>query len=309
MSDLQCTKLSYAGRKLRILGKVSTSVQCITNGLPLGNMHFKAHVVEDLKETFNTHSIAGDKLNKKLIGPSQFLTVNSSTEPTTDDDNAPSTVEPRKKRKRRKKDDKKANPAPPPKPELEEPPSPPRPKCQGNWTQHQHGYGGPSGLRSCYEDRRTGEVQYEAPECWDSDGTFHAETSASSLVFSSSSDEYGDNYTNISCVRQNEASRSNPEPNFYENTAPSQSYTIKDLERMRTLRMTGRKIPANMKHIPIPHGQVWCHAGCEQMKDVPPHCGFHPRWGPMGYCSLECPGGWCPHRPHPGESGYKDNEG
>ena len=56
MSDMQCRKLVY---KLRILGKVSTSAQCIVNGVPLGNIQFKAHVVEDLKMVFDTHSIAG----------------------------------------------------------------------------------------------------------------------------------------------------------------------------------------------------------------------------------------------------------
>ena len=45
MTDMQCSKLLYGGQKLRILGKVSTSVQCIVNGMPAGNMHLKAHVM------------------------------------------------------------------------------------------------------------------------------------------------------------------------------------------------------------------------------------------------------------------------
>ena len=56
MSDLQCTKLFYGGQKLRILGKISTTVQCIVDGSPMGHMHFKAHVVEDLKSRFDTHT-------------------------------------------------------------------------------------------------------------------------------------------------------------------------------------------------------------------------------------------------------------
>ena len=36
MTDMQCTKLFYGGQKLRICGKVSTTVQCIVNGAPAG---------------------------------------------------------------------------------------------------------------------------------------------------------------------------------------------------------------------------------------------------------------------------------
>ena len=94
ISDLQCSKFTYGGHKLRILGKVSSSVQCIQDGAPAGNMHFKATVVQDLYATFDTHSIAGKKLSQKLIGPPyKLLSPEESpkTEPTT----------PRKKRKRR----------------------------------------------------------------------------------------------------------------------------------------------------------------------------------------------------------------
>ena len=82
MTDLQCAKFNFAGQKLRKLGKISTTVQCIYNGKPFGNMHFKATVVQDLYQTFDTHSIAGNKLSKQLLDPpSQPLEV-SSTEPS-----------------------------------------------------------------------------------------------------------------------------------------------------------------------------------------------------------------------------------
>ena len=48
MTDLQCSRLHYGSKKLRILGKVSTSVQCITEGRMQGNLHLKALVVENL---------------------------------------------------------------------------------------------------------------------------------------------------------------------------------------------------------------------------------------------------------------------
>ena len=69
MSDLQCAKFNYAGQKLRILGKISTSVQCISSGAVSGNMNLKALVVQDLYQSFDVHAIAGNKLSERLIGP------------------------------------------------------------------------------------------------------------------------------------------------------------------------------------------------------------------------------------------------
>ena len=69
MSDLQCRRFHFGGQKLRILGKISTSVQCIIDGKVLGNLHFKASVVENLYEYFDSHSVAGDKLSQVLSTP------------------------------------------------------------------------------------------------------------------------------------------------------------------------------------------------------------------------------------------------
>ena len=66
MSDLQYTKLSYAGNKLRILGKVSVTVQTIHDGLASGNLHLKASVVLDLQKTLDIEGVAGVKLTKQL---------------------------------------------------------------------------------------------------------------------------------------------------------------------------------------------------------------------------------------------------
>ena len=41
MSDLQCQKFSYAGYKMRILGKVSLTVQCIHDGVSSGTFHLR----------------------------------------------------------------------------------------------------------------------------------------------------------------------------------------------------------------------------------------------------------------------------
>ena len=68
MSSLQCRKLFYGGEKLRILGHISTTAQCIIDGSPpLGNIQMKCHVVQDLKKLFNTHCIAGEKLRMSVL--------------------------------------------------------------------------------------------------------------------------------------------------------------------------------------------------------------------------------------------------
>ena len=94
MSELQCAKFHYGGHKLRILGKISTSVQCIKDGNQAGTLHLKATVVQDLYQTFETHSIAGTKLSEKFVGPPYHLSP--KTEPSKD---APATPKRKKKKK------------------------------------------------------------------------------------------------------------------------------------------------------------------------------------------------------------------
>ena len=101
MSDLQCAKFHYAGQKMRILGKISTSVQCITSGAISGNIHFKAMVIQDLYQNFDVHSIAGVKLSQKLIGP-PYEELSPESEPMTP---------PRKKEKKPRKETNKASPS------------------------------------------------------------------------------------------------------------------------------------------------------------------------------------------------------
>ena len=105
ITDLQCAKLVYAGQKFRILGRVSTSVQCIFDGAPAGNTHFKALVVQDLYQNLDTHSIAGQKLSDKLKGPPYELLSEPEenktlTEPTKKIQKP--SLEPSKSRKRKK---------------------------------------------------------------------------------------------------------------------------------------------------------------------------------------------------------------
>ena len=59
MTDLQCQKFSYAGFKMRILGKISLTVQCVHEGISSGTYHIKANVVKDLDKNLDTECVAG----------------------------------------------------------------------------------------------------------------------------------------------------------------------------------------------------------------------------------------------------------
>jgi hypothetical protein len=215
MTDLQCIKFAYGGQKLRILGKVSTSVQCVIDGVPAGNFHLKAHVVQDIYQLFDTHSIAGVKMSEQLVGlPFAGKPVELYPEPTVN------TTKKRKKSKAKlfeespSRDSRSESPrsasgsvssTPPPcsTPPCSTPPrpTPPRPKVQGRWIKKQwvpNPYNKPDEFACYYLDRVTGEEEYEKPGSWDSDGSLHSPSSARS--YHASADEYEDIYANESVV-------------------------------------------------------------------------------------------------------------
>ena len=68
MSDVSCKKISFGGKKLRLLGRVSFSAQCVNDGNIFGSFHFKASVIENLQQHFDTHAIAGSKMTTLLNG-------------------------------------------------------------------------------------------------------------------------------------------------------------------------------------------------------------------------------------------------
>ena len=78
ITDLQCKKICFAGKKLRLLGKISMTVQCIKDGKMFANMHLRGSVVENLKDVIDSHCIAGQKLTTIL---------NASPVPTYDKEN------------------------------------------------------------------------------------------------------------------------------------------------------------------------------------------------------------------------------
>ena len=62
MTNLQCKKIYFGGHQLRIIGKIQMKVQCIFDGNILGSTNLTASVIEDLKSSFDSHCIAGEKL-------------------------------------------------------------------------------------------------------------------------------------------------------------------------------------------------------------------------------------------------------
>ena len=68
MTDLQCQKFSYSGFKMRILGKISFTAQCIHDGVSNGTFHIKANVILDLAKNLDSECVAGTKMAAQLRG-------------------------------------------------------------------------------------------------------------------------------------------------------------------------------------------------------------------------------------------------
>ena len=66
LTNLQCRKFTYAGYKLRVLGRVTIAVQCVQNGKLGQTFHLKCDVVEGLYTTLDTHCVASAGLQQHL---------------------------------------------------------------------------------------------------------------------------------------------------------------------------------------------------------------------------------------------------
>jgi len=67
MSDLQCRKYFFAGHRMRVLGRVSTAVQCIKDGRTNGSFHLKGLVVTNLDQFLDTQVVAGAKMRGNIL--------------------------------------------------------------------------------------------------------------------------------------------------------------------------------------------------------------------------------------------------
>ena len=341
MTDLQCVKMRYGGQNLRILGRISTSVQCIIDGVPAGNVHLKAHVVTDIYQLFNTYAIAGVKMSERLNGePSQHV-PETSTEPT----------KPKKKRKKRTKATENtsdtdsvsvsSSPSSPARtattyaemniittpayhswadlqyPEYEGPPSPPRPVVQGRWIMKYHCVNSldPRDFTPYYVDRQTGQELYEEPASWKSNGSMYSYYSG---------DEYDDVYTNQSTIIKGPPDDDHPAnqqishaDQRQDDPAPLMVHTVGPAEarafphgllakRRSHWNRSGQEepLPDHLRNIPLPHGASYCDAVCLWGGDVPHECGYHATFGRIISCSQKCAGAWCGHDRRMGEGMY-----
>ena len=66
ISNPQCRKSHFAGHKMRILGRVSTAIQCIKDGKTSGSYHLKGLVVTNLDQLLDTQVVAGVKMRTTL---------------------------------------------------------------------------------------------------------------------------------------------------------------------------------------------------------------------------------------------------
>ena len=340
VTDLQCVKMRYGGQNLRILGKISTSVQCIVDGAPVGNMHLKAHVVTDVYQLFNTYAIAGVKLADKLTGKPNEA-EESITEPTK-----------HMKRKRKKKfkgtegknisetsDDasETGTDATPARPmtslfladvmsqfsppwssqQSGSPPRPPSPLVQGKWLMKFRCSNprDPSDFEPYYVDRLTGKEQDKTPDSWNCNGS----------MYSYHSDEYDDVYTNESTVikvpkddtcdnTDHQADQQITHADKRQDVLTTMVYTVGPAEargfsqgllakRRMHFNLTGdcEPIPDHLKDVPLPHGHIYCNGECLWVADVPLECGYNTRHGRFYSCCQRCPGAWCGHSRTAGE--------
>ena len=96
ISNLQCRKFCFAGHKMRILGQVSTAVQCITNGKTSGGFHLKGLVVTNLDQLLDTQVVAGIKMKEKIKNNERKCETAASDNSMESDDSDDSEVSTRR---------------------------------------------------------------------------------------------------------------------------------------------------------------------------------------------------------------------
>ena len=132
MSDLQCSKFSFGGQKMRILGKVSITVQCIHDGVSSGTFHIKGNVVLDLSKHFDTDVIAGTKMRSLLIHDRRSPSPTSPSSRRSPSPSTPSQTSPTASQARPSApSSSKARPSAPPTPARTPAQTPPRSRPPG----------------------------------------------------------------------------------------------------------------------------------------------------------------------------------
>ena len=260
MTDLKCEKFSYGGFKMRILGKVSQSVQCIHNGVSSGYFHIKANVVKDLEKNFDTECVAGTKMAAQLRGNS----VPPSPAASNPAARSPSTP-------------RRAAPSPAPSVPAAAPPRTPPPRKYPSWmkTPPRSPPGFPSPL-------------YAASPGFANIPVLDVSTNGLELSPLSAN------------VRALASAFNNADQKKDENLQIWAIKNIADGEMDHDNNGNLNYYLDNGYHYRVGHGRGQCYpAKCENLppKDYPNNCGFHPQWRlPEGFqpCDDDCRGGFCP---------------
>ena len=65
-SNIMCENYRLGSETVRLVGKISTTIQTVSEGVVIGSMQLKATVVRDLKLLFGTEALPGLQLSQKL---------------------------------------------------------------------------------------------------------------------------------------------------------------------------------------------------------------------------------------------------
>ena len=289
MTDLQCAKFNFAGQKLRKLGKISTSVQCISDGKTSGNLHFKATVVQDLYQTFDTHSIAGNKLSKLLLDPPVQPLDESSTEPTQE---TPQKKKPKLKKTSpsnsspsRSTSEQSPSQTPEQSPSRTPEQSPSSAKGTPSFNQvygvspSSSVSGSPPGYpHPLYQTRAHPHLPWE-PDNQRSPLSVNISRLTATFGNADVTDDYEDEQAEL--VR----------------AEPSRDYDFVRGDRNSSFAFATYSSSGDPSYLyRSGHGRQGCRKTCRNAENPPNNCGYHSQWQlPLGfqYCGQQCRGGLC----------------
>ena len=260
MTDLKCEKFSYSGFKMRILGKVSITCQCIHDGVSSGSFHIKANVVKDLEKNLDTECVAGNKMAAQLRGD-QFPPSPAAASPAA---SSPSTPP-------------RAAPSPAPSVPAAAPPRTPPPRKYPSWmkTPPRSPPGFPTPLYAASPGFANIPV---------------LDVSTNGLALSPLSANH----------RAMDAAFNHADQKKDEGLQIWAIKDVADGEMEHDGNGNLNYYLDNGYHYQVGHGRGQCtHAKCGNLsaKDYPNNCAFHPQWRlPDDFqpCDDDCRGGFCP---------------
>ena len=258
MTDLKCEKFSYSGFKMRILGKVSITCQCIHDGVSSGSFHIKANVVKDLEKNLDTECVAGNKMAAQLRGD-QSPPTPAAASPAA----SPPSTPPR------------AAPSPAPSVPAAAPPRTPPPRKYPSWmkTPPRSPPGFPSPLYPASPEFATLAVLQV-----DNNGLEMSPLTANYRAMGdafNNADMKGDEDLEIWAIKEIE------DGDMDHDEDGNLEYYLN-----------------NGYHYKVGHGRGKCsQVKCNNMKEFPNNCAFHPQWrfpDKFTPCGDDCRGGFCP---------------